>query len=29
MYLGKRDGGNRIRTANDLRMFWEEMPRTA
>jgi len=29
MYLAKRDGGSRIRTANDLRMFWEEMPRTA
>ena len=26
MYLAKREGGNRIRTANDLRLFWEEMP---
>jgi hypothetical protein len=29
MYLAKRDGGNRVRTANDLRLFWEEMPHTA
>jgi len=29
MYLGKREGGNRVRTANDLRLFWEEMPRPA
>lgn len=29
MYLGKREGGNRVRTANDLRLFWEEMPRLA
>ena len=26
MYLAKREGGNRVRTANDLRLFWEEMP---
>jgi diguanylate cyclase (GGDEF)-like protein len=24
MYLAKREGGNRARTANDLRLFWEE-----
>lgn len=29
MYLAKRDGGNRVRTANDLRLFWEDVPRTA
>ncbi|MBF6599509.1 MAG: GGDEF domain-containing protein [Dehalococcoidia bacterium] len=29
MYLAKRDGGNRVRTANDLRLFWEELPNTA
>jgi len=29
MYLAKRDGGNRVRTANDLRLFWEEMPTSA
>jgi diguanylate cyclase (GGDEF)-like protein len=29
MYLAKREGGNRVRTANDLRLFWEEMPHTA
>jgi len=29
MYLAKREGGNRIRSANDLRLFWEEMPHTA
>ncbi len=29
MYLAKRDGGNRVRTANDLRLFWETIPRTA
>ncbi|MDE3096310.1 MAG: GGDEF domain-containing protein [Chloroflexota bacterium] len=29
MYLAKRDGGNRVRTANDLRLFWEEIPHTA
>ena len=26
MYLSKREGGNRVRTSNDLRLFWEEMP---
>jgi diguanylate cyclase (GGDEF)-like protein len=26
MYLAKREGGNRVRTSNDLRLFWEEMP---
>jgi diguanylate cyclase (GGDEF)-like protein len=29
MYLAKREGGNRVRTSNDLRLFWEEMPRGA
>jgi diguanylate cyclase (GGDEF)-like protein len=29
MYLAKREGGNKVRTANDLRLFWEEMPHTA
>ena len=29
MYLAKREGGNSVRTANDLRLFWEEMPHTA
>ena len=29
MYLAKRDGGNRVRTANDLRLFWETIPRSA
>lgn len=29
MYLAKRDGGNRVRTANDLHLFWETIPRTA
>ena len=29
MYLAKRDGGNRVRTANDLHLFWETVPRTA
>ena len=29
MYLSKREGGNCVRTANDLRLFWEEAPRTA
>jgi diguanylate cyclase (GGDEF)-like protein len=28
MYLAKRAGGNRVRTANDLRLFWEEMPQS-
>ncbi len=29
MYLAKRDGGNAVRTANDLRLYWEEIPRRA
>jgi diguanylate cyclase (GGDEF)-like protein len=29
MYLAKRDGGNRVRTSTDLRLFWETIPRTA
>lgn len=29
MYLAKRAGGDRVRTANDLRLFWEELPHTA
>lgn len=29
MYLAKREGGSRARTANDLRLFWEDMPATA
>jgi len=29
MYLSKREGGNRSRTANDLRLFWEEIPHSA
>jgi diguanylate cyclase (GGDEF)-like protein len=29
MYLAKRDGGNRVRTANDLRLYWELIPRSA
>jgi GGDEF domain-containing protein len=29
MYLAKRDGGNRVRTANDLRLFWEMLPKSA
>ncbi len=29
MYLAKREGGNRVRTSNDLRLFWEEMPRAS
>lgn len=27
MYLAKRDGGNRVRTSNDLRLFWEGAPK--
>ena len=27
MYLAKRDGGNRIRSSNDLRLFWEDAPK--
>jgi diguanylate cyclase (GGDEF)-like protein len=29
MYLAKREGGNAIRTSNDLRLYMEEMPRRA
>jgi diguanylate cyclase (GGDEF)-like protein len=29
MYLAKREGGGRVRTANDLRLFWEELPHSA
>ena len=29
MYLAKREGGNAVRTSNDLRLYWEEMPRRA
>jgi diguanylate cyclase (GGDEF)-like protein len=29
MYLAKREGGSRARTANDLRLFWEDIPYTA
>lgn len=29
MYLAKREGGNAVRTANDLRLYWEELPRRA
>jgi diguanylate cyclase (GGDEF)-like protein len=29
MYLAKRDGGNRVRTSMDLRLFWETIPRSA
>ncbi len=29
MYLAKREGGNAVRTANDLRLYWEEIPRGA
>ena len=29
MYLAKREGGNAVRTANDLRLYWEEIPRRA
>ena len=29
MYLAKREGGSRARTATDLRLFWEELPHTA
>ena len=27
MYLAKRDGGNRVRSSNDLRIFWEGAPK--
>ncbi len=26
MYLAKREGGNAVRTSNDLRLYWEEIP---
>jgi diguanylate cyclase (GGDEF)-like protein len=29
MYLAKREGGSRARTATDLRLFWEELPSSA
>lgn len=29
MYLAKRDGGNRVRTSNDLRLFWETAPKAS
>jgi diguanylate cyclase (GGDEF)-like protein len=29
MYLAKHEGGNRVRTATDLRLFWEELPHSA
>ncbi len=29
MYLAKNAGGSRVRTANDLRLFWEEMPKAS
>jgi diguanylate cyclase (GGDEF)-like protein len=29
MYLAKREGGSRVRTGNDLRLFWEEIPRAS
>lgn len=29
MYLAKNAGGGRVRTANDLRLFWEEVPRAS
>jgi diguanylate cyclase (GGDEF)-like protein len=29
MYLAKREGGARVRTANDLRLFWEDLPKIA
>lgn len=29
MYLAKREGGNRSRTSNDLRLFWEDVPHSA
>jgi diguanylate cyclase (GGDEF)-like protein len=29
MYLAKREGGSRVRTGNDLRVFWEEIPRAS
>lgn len=29
MYLAKRDGGARVRTATDLHLFWETIPKSA
>jgi diguanylate cyclase (GGDEF)-like protein len=29
MYLAKRAGGGRVRTTNDLRLFWEDVPRAS
>ncbi len=29
MYLAKREGGDRVRTSNDLRLFWEDIPTSA
>ena len=29
MYLAKREGGNRVRTSDDLRLLWEDVPRAA
>ena len=29
MYLAKRDGGARVRTSTDLRLFWETIPKSA
>ncbi len=29
MYLAKREGGNRVRTLDDLRLLWDEVPRAA
>ncbi|HZP56923.1 MAG TPA: GGDEF domain-containing protein [Dehalococcoidia bacterium] len=29
MYLAKRAGGDRVRSSNDLRLFWEEIPYSA
>ena len=29
MYLAKNAGGSRVRSANDLRLFWEEVPRAS
>src|SRR6185295_9930355 len=29
MYLAKNAGGGRVRSANDLRLFWEEVPKAS
>ena len=29
MYLAKREGGNRVRTSDDLRLLWEDVPQAA